>query len=124
MTAVVGSSCMASPTEEQGGCGDFFLCRLATLRNSDGRNQALTRPDRAGELVGTCPAMRQVDKEIALVAARDFPLIITGERSTGKELVARVIHVHSDRASPSFLALNAATIPEALLESELLGDER
>src|SRR5262245_43520522 len=90
MTAVVGSSCMACPTEEQGGCRDFFLCRLAPLRNSEGRNQALTQPDRAGELVGTCPAVRQVDKEIALVAAQDLPAIITGGSGTGKELNRRV----------------------------------
>ena len=51
-----------------------------------------------GLLVGTCPAMRQVYKEIGLVAAQDFPLIITGETGTGKELVACAIHEHSNRA--------------------------
>jgi two-component system nitrogen regulation response regulator GlnG len=77
-----------------------------------------------GQLVGTCPAMRQVYKEIGLVAAHHFPVIITGESGTGKELVARAIHEHSDRAGRPFLALNAAAIPEALLESELFGHEK
>jgi DNA-binding NtrC family response regulator len=68
--------------------------------------------------------MRQVYKEIGLVAAQDFPVIITGESGTGKELVARAIHGHSDRAARPFLASNAAAIPEALLESELFDHEK
>jgi two-component system nitrogen regulation response regulator GlnG len=49
-------------------------------------------------LVGTCPAMRQVYNEIGLVAAQDFPVIISGKNGTGKELVVRAIHEHSNRA--------------------------
>jgi two-component system nitrogen regulation response regulator GlnG len=77
-----------------------------------------------GQLVGTCPAMREVYKAIGLVAAHEFPVIITGESGTGKELVARAIHEHSDRAGRPFLGLNSAAIPEALLESELFGHEK
>jgi two-component system nitrogen regulation response regulator GlnG len=77
-----------------------------------------------GQLVGTSPAMRQVYKAIGLVAAQDFPVLITGESGTGKELVARTIHQHSKRAGRTFLALNSAAIPEGLLESELFGHEK
>jgi two-component system nitrogen regulation response regulator GlnG len=77
-----------------------------------------------GQLVGVSPAMRQVYKAIGLVAAQDFPVIITGESGTGKELVARAIHEHSARARRPFLALNAAAIPETLVESELFGHEK
>jgi two-component system nitrogen regulation response regulator GlnG len=53
-------------------------------------------PETGGQLVGTCPAMRQVYKEIGLVAEQDFPVIITGESGAGKELIARAIHEHSN----------------------------
>jgi two-component system nitrogen regulation response regulator GlnG len=81
-------------------------------------------PETGGQLVGTCPAMRQVYKEISLVAAQDFPVIITGESGTGKELAARAIHEHSNRAGRPLRALNAVAIPEALLESELFGHKK
>jgi two-component system nitrogen regulation response regulator GlnG len=81
-------------------------------------------PEAGRPLVGTCPAMRQVYKAIGLVAAQDFPVVITGETGTAKEVVARAIHEHSGRAGRPFLALNAAAIPEGLLESELFGHEK
>jgi two-component system nitrogen regulation response regulator GlnG len=59
-------------------------------------------PGDGGQLIGTCPAKRQVYKAIGLAAAQDFPVIITGESGTGKELVARAIHEHSDRAGRSW----------------------
>jgi two-component system, NtrC family, response regulator AtoC len=77
-----------------------------------------------GQLIGTSPAMRQVYKAIGMVAAQDLPVLITGESGTGKELVARAIHQHSNRAERAFQALNAAAIPETLLESELFGHEK
>ncbi len=77
-----------------------------------------------GELVGACPAMREVYKSIGRVAAQDVPVLITGESGTGKELVARAIHQHSERHRAPFLALNCAAIPEQLLESELFGHEK
>jgi DNA-binding NtrC family response regulator len=86
-----------------------------------------TPPDEdvAGEvIIGSCPGMQEAYKAIGRVADQSFPVLITGETGTGKELVARAIYQHSPRAKGPFLALNCAAIPENLLESELFGHEK
>jgi DNA-binding NtrC family response regulator len=81
-------------------------------------------PDVDGAIVGSCPAMCEVYKAIGRVAAQEVPVLITGESGTGKELVALAVYQHGPRAKAPFLALNCATIPENLLESELFGHEK
>jgi DNA-binding NtrC family response regulator len=75
-------------------------------------------------LVGTSPAMQAIYKEIGRVASRPVNVLVRGETGTGKELVARALYQHSDRAAEPFIAINCAAIPETLLESELFGHER
>ena len=75
-------------------------------------------------IVGSGAAMHQVYKSIGRVAGQDVNVLVLGESGTGKELVARAIFQHSTRSKDPFLAINAAAIPEALLESELFGHEK
>lgn len=75
-------------------------------------------------LVGQCPAMQEVYRQIGRVAAQDVNVLILGESGTGKEVVARAIYQYSKRANRPFLAINCAAIPETLLESELFGHEK
>ena len=77
-----------------------------------------------GDFIGSSKSMREVFDLIENVAVRDVCVMITGESGTGKELVARSIHRLSNREGKSFIALNAAAIPETLIESELFGHER
>jgi nitrogen regulation protein NR(I) len=75
-------------------------------------------------LIGTSRAMQHVCKEIGRVAAKPVTVLIRGETGTGKELIARAIYQHSDRAKEPFIAINCGAIPENLIESELFGHER
>ncbi|WP_373649425.1 sigma-54-dependent transcriptional regulator [Schlesneria sp. DSM 10557] len=73
------------------------------------------------QLVGRGPAMQAVFKQIALVAPTDFPILITGETGTGKELVADAIHRHSRRGSGPFMRVSLASLSPTVIESELFG---
>ena len=79
-------------------------------------------PDHARRpLLGQSPALRQLQKDIALVAPSELNVLITGETGVGKELVAEAIHLHSPRAHKPLISLNCAALPETLVESELFG---
>ncbi len=77
-----------------------------------------------GDLVGTSPAMQQIFVMIRQVAPTSAAVLICGESGTGKELVAREIHKRSPRGDGPFVAINAAALPETLVESELFGHEK
>jgi len=88
---------------------------IATLRA-----QLDTRPG-ARALVVESPAMRQALEIVARVSAHPTTVLITGDRGTGKEMIAQAIHRASPRAGGPFVAVNCAAIPDTLLESELFG---
>jgi len=75
-------------------------------------------------IIGKSRAMQSIYKEIGRIASKSVSVLIRGETGTGKELIARAIYQHSDRAHEPFVAINCAAIPETLLESELFGHER
>jgi len=76
------------------------------------------------ELVGECPAIRDIFRVIDKVALSDAPVLILGESGTGKELVARAVHRRSRRAGALFLAVNCGALAAGVLESELFGHVR
>jgi transcriptional regulator of acetoin/glycerol metabolism len=69
------------------------------------------------------PQLEQVIAKVNKVLGRDIPILIMGETGTGKELLAQAIHNDSPRAMGPFVAVNCASIPETLIESELFGYE-
>jgi DNA-binding NtrC family response regulator len=75
-------------------------------------------------LIGQSAAMRTVYKDIGRVASTQATVLIRGETGTGKELVARALYQHSQRAGAPLVVVNCVAIPEGLLESELFGHER
>ncbi len=77
-----------------------------------------------GRIVGHSPVMQEMCKAIGRVAPQAVSVLILGESGTGKELVARALYQHSRRAGRPFLAINCASLPENLLESELFGHEK
>ena len=73
------------------------------------------------QLVGRGPAMQAVFKQIAVIAPTDFPVLITGETGTGKELAAEAIHRHSNRRNGPFIRVSLASLNPTVIESELFG---
>jgi len=70
------------------------------------------------------PAMEKTVRMAEQVAGSDASILVTGPSGTGKEVMARFIHMHSRRKDKAFIAVNCAAIPENLLESELFGHEK
>ena len=77
-----------------------------------------------GSMIGETKIMQQTFGRLKMFASHDFPVLITGESGTGKELAAKGLHDHSLRSTGSFVAINCASIPENLVESELFGHEK
>jgi transcriptional regulator with GAF, ATPase, and Fis domain len=76
------------------------------------------------KMVGESKKMQELYRFIAKVSPAETSVLLRGESGTGKELVARAIHINSTRSQKPFVAINCATLTEALLESELFGHEK
>ncbi|MDB4970683.1 MAG: two component, sigma54 specific, transcriptional regulator, Fis family [Myxococcales bacterium] len=98
--------------------------KLARLEREAEVERAERRRTFAHYLVGSSPRMKRIFDTIAKAAPSTGRVLITGERGTGKELIARAIHEHSKRKDGPFVKLNCAAIPGELIESELFGHEK
>lgn len=114
-------------------CGAFdFVSKpvsLDTLRNLV--DKALTLPsspqlasnitDERYQIIGDSASMLDLKRSIAKFARSQAPVFICGDSGTGKELVARQVHLQGSRAQAAFIAVNCGAIPSDLMESELFG---
>ena len=88
------------------------------------RQEVAQKYDFSRSILGSSPAIKQVFKLMEKAIKTNITVSISGETGTGKELVAKGIHYHSDRKNEKFVAVNIAAIPTELLESELFGYEK
>lgn len=103
--------------------------KLEKQRETAENENVLLRQDLAdrglyGEIVGNSPAIRKVLSLIGVVAQTDSTVLITGETGSGKELVARAIHLGSSRREQPLITVHTAALPPTLLATELFGHER
>lgn len=106
-----------TPLHGNKGGQTFFVEKMATLRAAQGQ------PAAQG-LIGRAPAFQQMLALVARVAPSQAAVLLLGESGTGKELVARAVHETSPRAQRALVAVDCASLPENLFESELFGHER
>ena len=103
----------------------LLVHRALNLSKLEHENSILART-RSGmsRIVGNSEAIQKVVRRAEKIANTDISTLLLGESGTGKEVFARSIHEHSPRKDKPFVAINCASIPENLLESELFGYEK
>ena len=106
-----------APLLDASGQQAFFIEKMEPLRVAQG--QSATQG-----LIGRAPAFQQMLALVARVAPSQATVLLLGESGTGKELVARAVHEASPRAHRALVAVDCASLPENLFESELFGHER
>jgi DNA-binding NtrC family response regulator len=101
------------------------LLKLADLNSENARlRRELVAEGQFGRMLGRSAVMQRVFEMVERAAPTDATILVLGESGTGKDLLAQEIHTRSPRASGSFVALNCAALPEALIEAELFGFEK
>src|SRR5690606_19041088 len=100
--------------EELGVAIEQALERRRLLLENQSLRDRLRAQQRRIELVAISPAMQEVAQLIQRIAPSDATVLITGESGSGKEVVARALHAHSERWSQPFVAVNCAAIPRDL----------
>ena len=103
-------------TQQVRDCQEYKRLMPRPARSSDG--------DKFDGLIGSTEPMNQIRFLISQVASKDANVLILGDSGTGKEVIARNVHLLSSRASGPFVPVNCGAIPGELLESELFGHEK
>jgi len=93
---------------------------LAAQQVRDASDEPSTGENARVRLIGEAPAIHEVYKMIGRLATNDVPVLILGERGTGKELIARTIHESSGRSGGPFVVLDCESMPEPVLEPALM----
>ncbi|MCF6188432.1 MAG: PEP-CTERM-box response regulator transcription factor [Desulfobulbaceae bacterium] len=106
----------------------IIVARTFTLQGLEEENRRLQQQNnQCGSLcgmLGISPAMTRVFELLRRAGSTDYPVLITGNTGTGKEMAARAVHRLSARAEKPLVIINCGAIPENLLESELFGHEK
>jgi two-component system nitrogen regulation response regulator GlnG len=92
--------------------------------NLDGHEAEKFDPKHYPDIIGQAPSMQEVFRVIGKLSETNATVLLNGESGSGKELVANAIHKNSKKKNGPFIAINAAAIPNELLESELFGHEK
>lgn len=104
---------------------NIIIQRAFKLTELEQENQALKASSSAQlDIIGNSEAMIRACRTVEKIAPTEITTLLLGESGTGKEVFARAIHKQSPRATKPFVAINCASIPENLLESELFGYEK
>lgn len=97
--------------------------RALTLENRELRQELEAHSTPGPRIIGKTPAMVRLRATIGQIANTGADVLILGETGTGKELVARSLHEHSERRTKNFVAVNCGAVSESVIESELFGHE-
>jgi transcriptional regulator of acetoin/glycerol metabolism len=120
LAAQAGETCRL---ELHNGVGVFASVRF-DARRAPAAPRRSTQPAPPSHLLDLCtgdPAMRDIVERVSKVIGKPIPVLIGGETGAGKEMLARAIHRDSPRRDGPFVAVNCASLPETLIESELFG---
>ncbi|MBL3558246.1 MULTISPECIES: sigma-54-dependent transcriptional regulator [Marinobacter] len=96
----------------------------SALKLSDAESDAETASDEPGLLLGNSAEIKRLRNQVRKLARSQAPVFISGESGSGKELVARMIHLQGPRREHPFIAVNCGAIPSELMESEFFGHKK
>lgn len=124
VVTLVDASARVALEEEVGKLRDRLAASEKDREKLGELQRELSDASEPPSIIGSSSGMLRLFEQIERVAPAGATVLIHGETGSGKDLVARSIHAHSERARGAFVAVNCAALPESLIESELFGHER